>query len=148
MLLQCVFVVKSAPAVRKRHRHRHRCEGSLARCLRERECVYNRVDNGKIPLAFRRDRYPFDSDVTSAPYVLTEMHLDSQATSPASHASRQAMVEAWAASVVAAVGATEEVPVVSWALATKARAPATMILVKRILSDVEESTAVIKLRRV
>lgn len=49
---------------------------------------------------------------------------------------------------MAAVGATEEVPVVSWALANMARAPATMMLVKRILSDLEESTAVIKLRRV
>lgn len=70
-------------------------------------------------------------------YVLTAMHLDSQETSPSSQASRQARVEAWAASVVAAVGATEEVPVVSWALANMARAPATMMLVKRILSDLE-----------
>lgn len=76
------------------------------------------------------------------------MHLASQFTSPASQASRQAMVEAWAASVVAAVGATEEVPVVSWAQANMAKAPATMMLVKRILSGLEESTAVIKLRRV
>jgi hypothetical protein len=44
-------------------------------------------------------------------------------------------VEAWAASVVAAVGEAEVVPVVSWALANMARAPVTMMLVKRILSD-------------
>lgn len=57
------------------------------------------------------------------------------------------MVEAWAASVVAAVAATDEVLVVSWALANMATAPATMMLVKRILSDLEESTAVIKLKK-
>lgn len=76
------------------------------------------------------------------------MHLASQVTSPSSHASRQARVEAWAASVVTAVAEAEVVPVVSWALATRARAPATMMLVKRILSDLKGSTAVIKLRRV
>lgn len=82
-------------------------------------------------------------DRLSKHYVLTAMHLASQVTSPSSHASRQAIVEAWAASVVAAVAVAEVVPVVSWALANMARAPATMMLVKRILSDLEESTAVI-----
>lgn len=70
--------------------------------------------------------------------VLTEMHLAWQFTSPASHALRQASSEAWAASVVAAVAVTEEVAVVSWALANRAKAPATMMLVKRILNDVED----------
>lgn len=87
-------------------------------------------------------------DRLSKLYALTAMHLASQVTSPSSHASRQAIVEAWAASVVAAVAVAEVVPVVSWALANMARAPATMMLVKRILSDLEESTAVIILRSV
>lgn len=77
----------------------------------------------------------------------TEMHLASQATSPPSHASRQAIVEAWAASVVAAVAVEEVVPVVSWALANMATAPATMMLVKRILSGVWKNQQVVIILR-
>lgn len=77
----------------------------------------------------------------------TAMHLASQSTSPALHASRQARVEACAGSVLAAVAATDEEAVVLWALASMARAPATTMLVKRILNDLSEPRGVIKLRR-
>lgn len=60
------------------------------------------------------------------------MHLDSQSTSPASQASKQAATEA-CAEVRLAVAVAVAVPVVDWAEAKTANAPATMILVKRIL---------------
>lgn len=61
------------------------------------------------------------------------MHLDSQSTSPASQAFKQASMDA-CAEVRLWVAVAVAVPVVDWAEAKTANAPATMMLVKRILA--------------
>lgn len=66
----------------------------------------------------------------------TAMHFAWQSTSPDSQASRQAAAEAWAALVVVTEATEETVEAALgdvWALASTAKAPATMKLVKRIL---------------
>lgn len=68
--------------------------------------------------------------------VLTAMHLEMQFTSPALQASMQAVCDDWAGvrpTVVEAVSTVVEVASVDCALAKRAKAPATMKLVKRIL---------------
>lgn len=65
------------------------------------------------------------------------MHLAVQSTSPASQALMQAAAEDWAGVREATVEAVEAVVVVAdsvvWALARRAKAPVTRMLVKRIL---------------